>query len=268
MVAPVVHPAQFSLLLGSKLRLLAPELSFGTCNRHPFTGAHTDQVSLKRCEGRHDVEKHLPHRVCRVVHACAEGKLYPAFYQRIRNIARVRNRTREGHAAYRNRFEMVYRHRAERPNAVWQADHTECDILFLDSNGAPVRPWLTTVIDDHSGRRGLHGVSRRGFIVTNGARPAAGDLAKIWIGNGPSAACPMRSMSITAAISPAHILIKLQRTCISESSTRLSVRHPPLIPDSPLLEVFCEQLLNSVANQRWIRRPYNVCTGHLSPRPP
>lgn len=56
----------------------------------------------------------------------------------------------EGHAAYRNRFEMAYRHRAERPNAIWQADHTEFDILILDSNGAPVRPWLTTVIDDHS----------------------------------------------------------------------------------------------------------------------
>ncbi|MFM0069173.1 DDE-type integrase/transposase/recombinase [Paraburkholderia aspalathi] len=45
---------------------------------------------------------------------------------------------------------MLYRHRAERPNAIWQADHTEFDILILDSNGAPVRPWLTTLIDDHS----------------------------------------------------------------------------------------------------------------------
>ncbi|GKT21311.1 DDE-type integrase/transposase/recombinase [Acidovorax sp. SUPP3334] len=56
----------------------------------------------------------------------------------------------EGHAAYSNQFEMIYRHRAERPNAIWQADHTEFDILILDSNVGPVRPWLTTVIDDHS----------------------------------------------------------------------------------------------------------------------
>lgn len=56
----------------------------------------------------------------------------------------------EGEAAFRDRYELVYRHRAERPNAIWQADHTELDILILDANGKEVRPWLTTVIDDHS----------------------------------------------------------------------------------------------------------------------
>lgn len=56
----------------------------------------------------------------------------------------------EGHAAYRDRFELIYRHRAERPNATWQADHTQLDILVLDANGQPKRPWLTTVIDDYS----------------------------------------------------------------------------------------------------------------------
>ena len=56
----------------------------------------------------------------------------------------------EGPAAFRDRFELVYRRRAECPNAIWQADHTELDILILDANGATVRPWLTTVIDDHS----------------------------------------------------------------------------------------------------------------------
>ena len=30
----------------------------------------------------------------------------------------------EGAAAYRDRFELVFRHRAERPNDIWQADHT------------------------------------------------------------------------------------------------------------------------------------------------
>jgi putative transposase len=56
----------------------------------------------------------------------------------------------EGQAAFRDHFELVYRRRAECPNAVWQADHTELDILILDANGTTVRPWLTTVIDDHS----------------------------------------------------------------------------------------------------------------------
>lgn len=56
----------------------------------------------------------------------------------------------EGHVAFRDRYELVYRHRAERPNATWQTDHTELDILILDANGKVTRPWLTTVIDDHS----------------------------------------------------------------------------------------------------------------------
>ncbi len=30
----------------------------------------------------------------------------------------------EGEAAFRDRYELVYRHRAERPNSIWQADHT------------------------------------------------------------------------------------------------------------------------------------------------
>lgn len=56
----------------------------------------------------------------------------------------------EGEIAFRDRYELVHLHRAERPNATWQADHTQLDILILDANGAEVRPWLTTVIDDHS----------------------------------------------------------------------------------------------------------------------
>lgn len=56
----------------------------------------------------------------------------------------------EGQSVFRDRFELIYRHRADRPNAVWQADHTELDILILDANGAVIRPWLTTVIDDYS----------------------------------------------------------------------------------------------------------------------
>lgn len=56
----------------------------------------------------------------------------------------------EGPAAYRDRHELVFRHRAERPNARWQADHTELDILVTGADGKPERPWLTTVIDDYS----------------------------------------------------------------------------------------------------------------------
>lgn len=62
----------------------------------------------------------------------------------------MRTLAQEGTAAYRDTYELVWRHRAERPNAIWQADHTELDILVLDANLKPARPWLTTILDDYS----------------------------------------------------------------------------------------------------------------------
>jgi putative transposase len=56
----------------------------------------------------------------------------------------------DGSAAWRDRSELVYRREADRPNEIWQADHTELDILILDSDGSPARPWLTLILDDHS----------------------------------------------------------------------------------------------------------------------
>ena len=56
----------------------------------------------------------------------------------------------EGPASYRDRHELVYRRRAERPNQTWQADHTELDILIVGASGKPDRPWLTVIMDDYS----------------------------------------------------------------------------------------------------------------------
>lgn len=56
----------------------------------------------------------------------------------------------DGPVALRDRYELVYRRQAERPNMIWQADHTELDLLILDANRAPARPWLTIVEDDCS----------------------------------------------------------------------------------------------------------------------
>ncbi len=56
----------------------------------------------------------------------------------------------DGASAFRNRYELIHRHRAETANAIWQADHTMLDLLILDQAGKPVRPWLTTVMDDYS----------------------------------------------------------------------------------------------------------------------
>lgn len=57
---------------------------------------------------------------------------------------------REGARRYGERFELVGRRQAERPNELWQADHTELDLWVLDEAGTPARPWLTVILDDHS----------------------------------------------------------------------------------------------------------------------
>lgn len=56
----------------------------------------------------------------------------------------------DGPASYRDRYELVFRRRADRPNEIWQADHTQLDIVIVGADGKPDRPWLTTVIDDHA----------------------------------------------------------------------------------------------------------------------
>jgi len=56
----------------------------------------------------------------------------------------------DGRAAYRDRYELVYRRESERPNEQWQADHNKLDVLVLDDKDRPARPWLTVILDDHS----------------------------------------------------------------------------------------------------------------------
>src|SRR3954464_3014769 len=56
----------------------------------------------------------------------------------------------EGGKAYGDVYELVHRREADRPNAIWQADHTPLDIELVRDDGTPARPWLTAVIDDYS----------------------------------------------------------------------------------------------------------------------
>lgn len=56
----------------------------------------------------------------------------------------------DGAKAHAQRFDLLYRREAAQPNQIWQADHTQLDILVQGVDGVPVRPWLTVVIDDHS----------------------------------------------------------------------------------------------------------------------
>jgi putative transposase len=56
----------------------------------------------------------------------------------------------EGAKAYRERFDLLYRHEAAAPNVLWQADHTPLDVWVPDAHGRLVKPWLTVVLDDYS----------------------------------------------------------------------------------------------------------------------
>jgi putative transposase len=56
----------------------------------------------------------------------------------------------DGAKAYRTTYDLIYRHEAEKPNELWQADHTLLDIWVRDDSGPPVRPWLTVIMDDYS----------------------------------------------------------------------------------------------------------------------
>src|SRR5947209_9992528 len=56
----------------------------------------------------------------------------------------------QGAAVYREEFDLLYRREATHANAIWQADHTPLDILLLDEEGKPAKPWLTVIEDDYS----------------------------------------------------------------------------------------------------------------------
>lgn len=60
----------------------------------------------------------------------------------------LRTLAQHGEAAYRDRFELVLRRNTAHPNQQWQADHTLLDVEVLDRSGAPVRSWLTVLLDD------------------------------------------------------------------------------------------------------------------------
>ncbi len=56
----------------------------------------------------------------------------------------------DGSKTYRTTYDLLYRHEAEKPNEIWQADHTLLDIWVRHDSGLPVRPWLTVIMDDYS----------------------------------------------------------------------------------------------------------------------
>src|ERR1700712_1637698 len=76
---------------------------------------------------------------------------YPVVYRIIAGLDRgLVSLAHKGDAAYRNDFDLVLRRESTNANDLWQADHTELDVMVLDESDRPVRPWLTVILDDKS----------------------------------------------------------------------------------------------------------------------
>jgi putative transposase len=90
--------------------------------------------------------------VCRVAREKGQN---PPGYHTVYNVIRaipedLRTFAVDGEKAYRNTYDLVHRREAERPNQIWQADHTQLDLWAIRDDGQPGRPWLSIIIDDHS----------------------------------------------------------------------------------------------------------------------
>jgi putative transposase len=76
---------------------------------------------------------------------------YGSVYTRIRGLEpALLTLAHEGSKAYADAYDLIHRHEATGPNAIWQADHTELDIWLNDDRGQPRKPWLTIILDDYS----------------------------------------------------------------------------------------------------------------------
>lgn len=56
----------------------------------------------------------------------------------------------QGAKVYNETYDLLHRREAERPNAIWQADHCLLDLWVQDEHGQPTRPWLSIILDDYS----------------------------------------------------------------------------------------------------------------------
>ena len=74
---------------------------------------------------------------------------YHWVYQQIKAIPpNLLTLAQKGNKAYKQQFELLFRHDSSSSNAIWQADHTLLDIWVLNEKGDMVKPWLTIVLDD------------------------------------------------------------------------------------------------------------------------
>jgi putative transposase len=91
-------------------------------------------------------------RICQIAKDTSNSApSYDVIYEVVRQVpAGLLTLAHEGKKAYSAAFDLVHRREAERPNAIWQADHTLLDILVQRESENPTQPWLTVILDDYS----------------------------------------------------------------------------------------------------------------------
>jgi putative transposase len=117
--------------------------------------------------------------ICRIARARGETPLgYHTIYNVIRAIPDdLKTLALSGEKAYREAYDLVHRREAERPNQIWQADHTQLDLWAKRADGKAECPWLTVIIDDYS--RAIAGFYI-GFDSPSAARRALVLRQAIW----------------------------------------------------------------------------------------
>jgi len=91
-------------------------------------------------------------RICQIAKDTGNSApSYDVIYEVVRQVpAGLLTLAHEGKKAYSAAFDLVHRREAERPNAIWQADHSLLDILVQRESENPAQPWLTVILDDYS----------------------------------------------------------------------------------------------------------------------
>ncbi len=84
---------------------------------------------------------------------------------------------RKGEKAYRDAFELVARREPVASNEIWQADHTQIDLVVKRDCDRDGRPWLTIITDEHS--RAIAGFSLA-FEAPSALRTALALRQAIW----------------------------------------------------------------------------------------
>ncbi len=86
----------------------------------------------------------------------AEGHDLPApSYDQVLAVVRaldpsLETLSREGTKAHKQKYDLLVRFEASRPNEIWQADHKHLKIWLSNGKKKPKKPWLTAILDDHS----------------------------------------------------------------------------------------------------------------------